>query len=255
MSYKQISDELNSQLRGANKLDLVTWVAGGYLSTRLVQTSQFGTGSSGYAVHWNDWLTHQRWVAQGRQGEEPPQGREPPAEWKRYIQARIDWTGASSDAEFNRLGREVFAQHADLVPVIGTVGKVLRPIIINNRVRNIPRHLAVCLRDSALDPGDTDAVVHSRVGWAGSHRVGPATRWRWVDSGREFKCDRAAVAFTWREALQGAQLRVSRCSSGLGGRTQILLYFNDLRDLARLLSREDGGEDSGQAYQCANCTV
>ena len=29
VSYKQISDELNSQLRGANKLDLVTWVAGG----------------------------------------------------------------------------------------------------------------------------------------------------------------------------------------------------------------------------------
>ena len=137
VNYKQISDELNHQLTNSNQLDLVTWVAESYLPTRL-SPQRFGTGSSGYAVHWNDWLDHESWIERGRQGEEPPRGQEPPSEWKRYMQDRIDWNGATSDAEFSRLGREVFAQHADLLPVIGTVGKVLRPIIINNRVRNVP---------------------------------------------------------------------------------------------------------------------
>lgn len=137
VNYKQISDELNQQLTNSNQLDLVVWVAGSYLPTRLAP-QRFGTGSSGYAVRWNDWLDHETWIAAGRQGEEPPPGQEPPPEWKRYMQDRIDWNSAASDAEFNRLGREVFAQHADLLPVIGTVAKVLRPIIINDRVRNVP---------------------------------------------------------------------------------------------------------------------
>jgi peptide/nickel transport system substrate-binding protein len=137
VNYKQISDELNHQLTNSNQLDLVTWVAESYLPTRL-SPQRFGTGSSGYAVHWNDWLDHESWIERGRQGEEPPRGQEPPSEWKRYMQDRIDWNGAASDAEFSRLGREVFAQHADLLPVIGTVAKVLRPIIINDRVRNVP---------------------------------------------------------------------------------------------------------------------
>ena len=62
-------------------------------------------------------------------------------EWQRYIKARNDWVEAPSDAEFNRIGREVWSQHAELLPVIGTAGKVLRPIIINNRVHNVPTTL------------------------------------------------------------------------------------------------------------------
>ena len=105
-----------------------TWVAGSYLSTRLVLPQNFNTGSSGYANHWTDWLEHQRWVEGGRQREEPPQGRVPPPEWQRYIKARNDWVEAPSDAEFNRIGREVWSQHAELLPVIGTVGRFSDPL-------------------------------------------------------------------------------------------------------------------------------
>ena len=47
VNYKQIADELAKQLRNSNSLDLYTWVAGSYLSTRLVLPQNFGTSYSG----------------------------------------------------------------------------------------------------------------------------------------------------------------------------------------------------------------
>ena len=40
--------------------------------------------------------------------------------------------------EFNRIGAEVWAFQAENLPVIGTVAKAVRPIIVNNRIRNVP---------------------------------------------------------------------------------------------------------------------
>ena len=141
VNYKQISGELRNQLSRANQLDLDTRVAGSYMSNRISVPRNFGSGSTGYAVRWNEWLNHQRWLAQGGSGEEPARGEEPPEEWRRYIQTANQWVNAQTDDEFNRLGAELWAQHAELIPVIGTVGKALRPIIINNRLGNVPETL------------------------------------------------------------------------------------------------------------------
>ena len=80
-------------------------------------------------------------MQQGRQGEEPPAGEAPPEEWEKFIRTGWGWPNATDDEEFNRLGAERWALQAELLPAIGTVAYVVRPIIVNNRVRNVPEVL------------------------------------------------------------------------------------------------------------------
>lgn len=99
------------------------------------------TSWNALVLDWDAWVIHQRWVQGGRIGEEPPPGVEPPEKWRRYIETGIDWVRAPNDAEFNRVGREFWSMQAELIPVIGTVGYALRPILINNRIHNVPETL------------------------------------------------------------------------------------------------------------------
>ena len=137
VDLKMVSEELYSELRTANQLDVHAGVAGDYNPNRLASNPEFGTLKA-YAENWNRWWQRELWVQQGRQGEEPPAGEEPPEEWKRFIRTGWEWPNATDDEEFNRLGRERWALQAELLPAIGTVAYVVRPIIINNRVRNVP---------------------------------------------------------------------------------------------------------------------
>ena len=137
VDLKMVSEELYSELRTANQLDVHAGVAGDYNPNRLASNPEFGTLKA-YAENWNRWWRRELWVQQGRQGEEPPAGEEPPEEWKRFIRTGWEWPNATDDEEFNRLGRERWALQAELLPAIGTVAYVVRPIIINNRVRNVP---------------------------------------------------------------------------------------------------------------------
>ena len=137
VDLKMVSEELYSELRTANQLDVHAGVAGDYNPNRLASNPEFGTLKA-YAENWNRWWQRELWVQQGRQGEEPPAGEEPPEEWKRFIRTGWEWPNATDDEGFNRLGRERWALQAELLPAIGTVAYVVRPIIVNNRVRNVP---------------------------------------------------------------------------------------------------------------------
>ena len=140
INYRHISDELNIELNAANKLDLQVTAAEQYLHTQVHPAPTFEE-VHGYALNWNDWIDHRRWVAGGRQGPEPPQGEEPDPEWLRYIEAREAWAAATSEADLNRTGSEVWAMFAELLPSIGTVGAAVRPVLISNRVHNVPETL------------------------------------------------------------------------------------------------------------------
>ena len=127
VDLKLVSEELYRELANANKLDVRGSVAGDYNPNRLSSNQNFGH-LRGYAVDWGRWWTHQQWVEQGRHGEEPPIGEEPPQEWKAFIRTVWGWHNATSDAEFIKLGKERWSQQAELLPDIGTVGLVVRPI-------------------------------------------------------------------------------------------------------------------------------
>ena len=137
INYRHVSDELNGELYAANKLDLVVTTAEQYLHTQVHPLPTLEE-VHGYALNWNDWLDHRRWVAGGREGPEPPQGEEPDPEWLRYVEAREAWAAATAEAELNRTGSEVWAMFAELLPSIGTVGAAVRPVLISNRVHNVP---------------------------------------------------------------------------------------------------------------------
>ncbi len=140
INYRQISEEFHIELNNANKLDLHVGSAAQYLHTQVHPAPTFEE-LHGYALNWNDWIDHRRWVAGGREGPEPPQGEEPDPEWLRLIEAREAWAAATSEADLNRTGSEVWAIVAELLPSIGTVGAAVRPVLISNRVHNVPETL------------------------------------------------------------------------------------------------------------------
>ena len=140
INYRHVSDELNGELWAANKLDLVVTAAEQYLHTQVHPLPNFEE-ALGYALNWNDWIDHRRWVAGGREGPEPPKGEAPDPEWLQYVEAREAWAAATAEDELNRTGSEVWAMTAELLPSIGTVGAAVRPILISNRVHNVPATL------------------------------------------------------------------------------------------------------------------
>ena len=138
INYKQIAQELQSQLLLANELDVVIFVSELYMPSRLSSPPPFGNDVIIHSTEWRKWYVHQRWEAGGRQGDEPPVGIEPPAAWKQWLDNWHAWVDAPNDAEFDRIGAEVWAFQAEELPIIGTVAKAVRPIIVNNRIRNVP---------------------------------------------------------------------------------------------------------------------
>jgi peptide/nickel transport system substrate-binding protein len=141
VNYRVTSEDLDNELRLANQLDVVTWVAEHYMPSRQLVNRGFSRGGTGYAEPWDRWLAHGRWVAEGRVGDEPSLGVEPPAVWQTFMETVNNWVSATSDTEFSRIGREAWSQQAELLPVIGTVGYALRPIIITNKIHNVPETL------------------------------------------------------------------------------------------------------------------
>ena len=73
--------------------------------------------------------------------------RSRPREWSRpasgghYIDLWRQWVAAPNAEEFNRVGAELWDMQAELLGNLGTVAKVVRPIIVNNRIRNVPEVL------------------------------------------------------------------------------------------------------------------
>ena len=52
-----------------------------------------------------------------------------------------EWVGSTDEETYQRLGKEVWGFLSEYLGMIGTVGKAVRPILINNRIRNVPEVL------------------------------------------------------------------------------------------------------------------
>lgn len=138
INFKQIAQELQWELLQANELDILVWVSEMYMPSRLSSPPPFGLDVIMYSTEWRKWYAHQAWVDGGREGDEPAMGAEPPPEWKQWIDDWHAWVDAPNAEEFNRIGTRVWAFQAENLPVIGTVAKAVRPIIVNNRINNVP---------------------------------------------------------------------------------------------------------------------
>ena len=138
--YKQVSEELWLMQVVANELDLSIWISQSSLPGR-IGLPDFEEGIVAYAPEWHDWLRHQLWIEGGRKGEEPAPGVEPTGEWGHYFDLWRQWVAAPNAEEFNRIGSELWDMQAELLGNLGTVAKTVRPIIVNNRIRNVPEVL------------------------------------------------------------------------------------------------------------------
>ena len=127
--------EVNSDLywtivRDNNDHDVGVWVALGNtppaLYTDLPFVPPFMHVFVGNA--WEQWM-----LTGGEEGEEPPN----------YVKTLINKSEQFKMEEFgspryNELGREMSRIHVDNLLRIGTVGKVGRPVVIHNRLKNVP---------------------------------------------------------------------------------------------------------------------
>ena len=139
-NYKQVSEELWLNQVVSNELDLSIWISQSSLPGR-IGLPEMSEGIVLYAPEWFAWLRHQLWIEGGRKGEEPAPGVEPTGEWGHYIDLWRQWVAAPNAEEFNRVGAELWDFQAEMLGNLGTVAKVVRPIIVNNRIRNVPEVL------------------------------------------------------------------------------------------------------------------
>ena len=81
---------------------------------------------------WSQWGLHYK--SRGKKGVAP---EDPHA--KALLDALKEWNVADSEAAREVAWRKILSVHADQVFVIGTVNETLRPVVVNERLRNIPK--------------------------------------------------------------------------------------------------------------------
>lgn len=142
INLRQITQDLDEQRSFANEMDMTIFPSEGDLETRVPFRVYYDNESYfGYAMLWEDWLDYQDWVMRGKKGDPPPQGEEPPKEIKDFVALWDRWINSLDKDTYNKLGKEVWSYMAENVGMIGTVGKAIRPILINNRLVNVPQKM------------------------------------------------------------------------------------------------------------------
>ena len=131
---KEVTSQALREKGAANDIDIATeWdepfepVLISNVSPMVVPFSDF-TPLMG--VPWRDWLN-----SGGASGEEPP-------EWaKRLAEIAEVWPSLVPGSErFTELSRELVKIHRDNLIVIGTVGRIPKPNVVSNRLRNVPKY-------------------------------------------------------------------------------------------------------------------
>ena len=142
VNLRSITQDLDEQRAEANEMDMTIFPTEADLESRVYFRVIFNNESYfGYAQLWDDWLDHREWQRQGSKGDAPPQGEEPPQEILDFVDLWDRWVNALDPNEYARFGNQVWSHIAENVYMIGSVGKVVRPILINNRLHNVPTNM------------------------------------------------------------------------------------------------------------------
>ncbi|MFN0263396.1 ABC transporter substrate-binding protein [Tepidamorphus sp. 3E244] len=113
-------------------------------------------------LQWPAWGLYKE--SQGESGTEP----ELP-EAKRLVELYDEWLQASSDAERRTVWHEILSIHAEQVYSIGIVNGTFQPIVVSNRMHNVP--------DKGLytyDPGSYFGVYQPDTFWLDSNPSNPS---------------------------------------------------------------------------------
>jgi peptide/nickel transport system substrate-binding protein len=104
-------------------------------------------------LQWPKWGQHAE--TKGRAGEPPdlPLGRE-------LLALLDDWFNTRSEADRKTIWEKILAVHADQVPTIGLVAGVPQPVVINDKLRNVPEEGVY-----NWDPGAHFGMYHPDAFW------------------------------------------------------------------------------------------
>ena len=126
-----LEGSLFSERHLANELEIPTWHldrGGRFGRTNPLFWAFEDPGQQRWAPMWATWF-----ASGGAEGMEPPQ------EIKDLNDLFIEWQGTEFGSDdFVRLGQEYFEYFANEVPMIGTVGFWPQPIVVSNRLHNVP---------------------------------------------------------------------------------------------------------------------
>lgn len=125
MSYRQVDNSLWWTRLGANALDCTPMVDDVATDVTLLSTRLYA--SYMWAPMWYLW-----WQTSGRQGERPP------ARIEHYHDLWLEMRRTSSAERRAELAGELLQGQADNLWGIGTVAGELSPIIVHDRLRNVP---------------------------------------------------------------------------------------------------------------------
>lgn len=139
-NLKQIAQELYETKAAANDLDVAIFPSEADLENRVNAAFAYDAsgGAFGFAPLWQEWLDHKQWAANGSKGQEPSKGEQPPDSELKMIDTYNKYVNATNDADYQKYAKEFWSTFTQQLEMIGTVGKVPRPIIINNRLHNVP---------------------------------------------------------------------------------------------------------------------
>ena len=144
-NFKMISRDLYFTRTGAGEHDVCAWHADRMKELRVYLpglSSYELSGNLKFATEWASWHNYQQWLAGGEEGYEPAsQGWEPPPAIKGYLKLNDSWYRAQTEEEYQRIAKEIFNFHAENLWLIGTVARALQPVIIQNKLRNVPEKL------------------------------------------------------------------------------------------------------------------
>jgi len=136
VDLKEVTSEVYRANTLRNEHDLQVWHNDGTSAVMLIADPQrlyppFATGLSHFTGGpWYDW-----WKSNGAEGEEPPE------DMKRLRDLALQFHSVEpfSD-EWMELGKQIVQIHLDHLITIGTVGDVPMPVIISNRLGNVPKY-------------------------------------------------------------------------------------------------------------------
>src|SRR5512133_901981 len=133
VDLKEESTEAFRQHSLTNDLDLYNWKNDGTAGPALIASSdRFWPFQGGLVrltgTEWMSW-----WDTNGKQGSEPP-------DWAKQLRDLAgQWSGKEPGSqEWSDLGHQLVQIYLENMPAIGTVANVPAPVIIHNRLGNVP---------------------------------------------------------------------------------------------------------------------